>query len=378
MRTSFARRVRRAKPSTVDAAFAKKEAPHEPQFFGTAADAAFFQPAPAVQRKCDGCAEEEKKREPVAGVKKPVEIKSADEKKEDEKMVQKKASGSPSSTPPHVPQLAGKGVSMSASAQSFFATRMGQDFSGVRIHTDAEAARSAKSLRAQAYTVGGNIVFAEGKYNPETSEGKKLLAHELTHVIQQHGEEVGAVQRAAEPGAEEQEEGLTEMSSHNGVGTEVENQTDNAFCRGHTFHGSATANYSSSFTSADTITTTTGCRGCRGRECITAEGTITSFFRAAPTTRLPRVPRSFNACEREAAQNFIDTTLTDHENDHVAAFNGYVGQEETPYSYTGCRSGLRRHLQRLHNGLEVPRRRAANADSRALDPFRATFPCDCP
>ena len=63
--------------------------------------------------------------------------------------------------------------------------RFGEDFSSVRMHTDARAAQSAEDLSAKAYTYGNNIVFNEGRFVPETTEGKRLLAHELTHVVQQ-------------------------------------------------------------------------------------------------------------------------------------------------------------------------------------------------
>jgi hypothetical protein len=65
--------------------------------------------------------------------------------------------------------------------------RFGQDFSGVRVHTDARAAASAGAVRAHAYTVGSNIAFAAGAYSPRTAAGQRLLAHELTHTIQQQG-----------------------------------------------------------------------------------------------------------------------------------------------------------------------------------------------
>ena len=61
----------------------------------------------------------------------------------------------------------------------------GYDFSGVRIHTDARAAASAEAVNAQAYTVGRDIVFGAGQYAPGTDEGRRLLAHELTHTLQQ-------------------------------------------------------------------------------------------------------------------------------------------------------------------------------------------------
>jgi hypothetical protein len=65
--------------------------------------------------------------------------------------------------------------------------RFGRDFSGVRVHTDSAAAESARAVNANAYTVGQHIVFDEGKYNPSSTSGKQLLAHELAHTVQQHG-----------------------------------------------------------------------------------------------------------------------------------------------------------------------------------------------
>jgi len=61
----------------------------------------------------------------------------------------------------------------------------GHDFGDVRIHTDSAAAASATSVQAQAYTVGNDIVFGDGRYAPETESGRHTLAHELAHVVQQ-------------------------------------------------------------------------------------------------------------------------------------------------------------------------------------------------
>lgn len=69
----------------------------------------------------------------------------------------------------------------------------GQDFSGVRIHADASAARSADAVGALAYTVGHSIVFGRGQFLPETATGQRLLAHELAHVVQQRSGRVRAV-----------------------------------------------------------------------------------------------------------------------------------------------------------------------------------------
>ncbi|MGH7792516.1 MAG: eCIS core domain-containing protein, partial [Thermodesulfobacteriota bacterium] len=71
------------------------------------------------------------------------------------------------------------------SVRTFFEPRFGQDFSQVRVHTGMQAAESAHSVNALAYTVGNDIVFGAGQYSPETDSGQKLLAHELTHTLQQ-------------------------------------------------------------------------------------------------------------------------------------------------------------------------------------------------
>ena len=63
--------------------------------------------------------------------------------------------------------------------------RLGHDFSHVRVHADGEAARAADALQARAFTVGNNIAFGAGKFAPETVEGRRLLAHELVHVVHQ-------------------------------------------------------------------------------------------------------------------------------------------------------------------------------------------------
>ena len=80
---------------------------------------------------------------------------------------------------------AGKGNSMDDKTQNEMESGFGLDFSGVNIHTDSKAVQMNKDLNAQAFTHGNDIYFNEGKYNPETSSGQHLLAHELTHTVQQ-------------------------------------------------------------------------------------------------------------------------------------------------------------------------------------------------
>ncbi len=77
------------------------------------------------------------------------------------------------------------GTPLAADVRADMEGRFGQDFSDVRVHTGSAAHDSAKSVNAQAYTVGSNIVFQRDKYDPASDSGKHMLAHELTHVVQQ-------------------------------------------------------------------------------------------------------------------------------------------------------------------------------------------------
>jgi hypothetical protein len=88
--------------------------------------------------------------------------------------------------PPLVYQvLQSAGQSLDHRTRASMESQFGHDFSQVRIHADARAAESAQAVNALAYTVGNDIVFADGQYEPGAAQGQKVLAHELTHVIQQ-------------------------------------------------------------------------------------------------------------------------------------------------------------------------------------------------
>ncbi|MET0649824.1 MAG: DUF4157 domain-containing protein [Pyrinomonadaceae bacterium] len=78
----------------------------------------------------------------------------------------------------------GEGRPLDASSRDFMESRFGEDFGHVRVHTGERAAASARAVTAEAYTVGRDVVFGAGRYAPESTEGKRLLAHELTHVVQ--------------------------------------------------------------------------------------------------------------------------------------------------------------------------------------------------
>ncbi|GAC1341942.1 MAG: hypothetical protein NVSMB27_00210 [Ktedonobacteraceae bacterium] len=116
-----------------------------------------------------------------------------------------------SGVPPIVHEVLGSsGQALDTATRGFMEPRFGYDFSGVRVHTGNRAAESARAVNAVAYTVGRDVVFGEGKYAPETSEGKRLMAHELTHVVQQDGRtstiqtqlRIGSIDDAAEKEAD--------------------------------------------------------------------------------------------------------------------------------------------------------------------------------
>ena len=128
-----------------------------------------------VQRVCTEC-EEEQKHKPIQQVR----------RKEH-----------PGDTPPvtssvaaNIQNLRGGGSALPAQTRAFFEPRFGADFSQVRLHTDARAADTATSIHAKAFTVGRDIAFNAGQYAPESAEGQHLLAHELTHVVQQQGDQI--------------------------------------------------------------------------------------------------------------------------------------------------------------------------------------------
>jgi hypothetical protein len=97
--------------------------------------------------------------------------------------------------------LRSPGQSLDAPTRAYFESRFGHDFSRVRVHTGTTAEGSAQEVNANAYTVGHNIAFGSGRFAPETHEGRQLLAHELTHVVQQSGGEIPHLIRRQGPQA---------------------------------------------------------------------------------------------------------------------------------------------------------------------------------
>jgi hypothetical protein len=165
------------------------------------ADEVMRMSGPEVQREPEG---EEEKLPPQVKIITPIQAltlqrqddeeeeefkKKKKEEEEEEYLQAKNTTGkTPEVTPDiefRIQSLKGDGQPLPGSVRTFFEPRFGYDFSLVRVHTDAQAAESARTLSARALTVGHDVVFGAGQYAPETTAGQRLLAHELTHVVQQ-------------------------------------------------------------------------------------------------------------------------------------------------------------------------------------------------
>lgn len=168
----------------------------------------FFSPSPAIQKKSNDPQKKEEtenvpQRKPLAESITPVvQLKTGKEEaiqnkeeeeiqaKEDEKELQKSAgtNANPTDNPNLESNLArskGGGSLLAGTVRNEMESGFGADFSKVKIHNDSNAVQMNKELGAQAFASGNDIYFNEGKFNPNTTEGKHLLAHELTHTVQQ-------------------------------------------------------------------------------------------------------------------------------------------------------------------------------------------------
>ena len=156
----------------------------------------FFQPVKPtlISRKCPSCEDEEiqqrkedktkeEESEPITGF---VQRKCKACEEEENAQIQRKEKNRGDVNLSLVSEvIQSRGQALDSDTKQFMETRFGRDFSEIQIHNDTKAHRSAQDINARAYTHRNHIVFGEGEYNPNTQDGKKLIAHELTHTIQQ-------------------------------------------------------------------------------------------------------------------------------------------------------------------------------------------------
>lgn len=158
------------------------------------ADQVTRMPESGIQRQEDVKEEEDKETlqtKPL--LQRQTENTEKEEEEEDETMLQTKpqAGATPAVSPgvdAGIQSMQGGGQALPKSTRAYFEPRFGHNFSQVRVHNDSRAANMARNVNARAFTVGPNIAFGAGQYQPGTPHGNRLLAHELTHVVQQgHG-----------------------------------------------------------------------------------------------------------------------------------------------------------------------------------------------
>ena len=378
MKFSYAHRYRRHTPTSRESTISKKDNQSEHTFFAAPSNQSFFKPNTVIQRKCAHCEGEDKQikrmnapEEKKMHKKEDKELHRTTDHKEDDKKLARKEATQSDTTSTYIHSLGGKGQSLPDNAQHFFGERMEHDFSGVKVHTGTEAAQSAKAVNAKAYTVDDHIVFNKGQYNPSSHEGKKLLAHELAHVVQNNG---SSVNRKVQGSGKEKESDV----AITGTAARARSKKAHGQCEGVQVDGlTEFTPLPSSFSTKGKTKPSDVCDACTPPECISSKGTITSTFKSTITITLPDVPSGFSKCETKAVKKFIRTTLKPHEEQHKAAFKKYNGTVKTPYEYTGCKSGLTDYIQSIHNDLDTQRSTDAIAASDALDPFVRPIPCNC-
>ena len=265
---------------------------------------------------------------------------------EEEEPIQAKSNGATEASAHTSQQLAqqkDKGKPLPRSVRTEMEQGIGADFSQVQVHTDSEAVEMNEDLNAQAFTHGRHVYFNNSKYNPDTTEGKHLLAHELTHVVQQN--EAPRIQRQPAP----------------------KQAAPQVALRGHTDADYSNNGYS---TRNEKSKKSKDCVGCTKKNpCFHITGDLVSTFQVTTKVTLPDADSfpGLTECQKDIVRDAIKTVLKPHEAQHVAAFETYNGQVITPFDFTVCYSEYSAKVKELHKTVEAVRRAAAQGASDALD-----------
>ncbi len=383
MKASPTRIIYRRRRSSAEGAFFRKENKADQSFFGDPTHEPFFQQVPVtVQRKCESCEEEEKslQRKPLKEEeekklqrmpdnkeeeeKKKVQLKSEDKKEEEEKKLQKKSKeedeklhlkegntqpAAAINTSAYLNTLHAKGSALPKNIQHFFQSRIGHDFSAVKIHTGPDAEASAKEVNARAYAFENHIVFNKDEYDPATREGKKLLAHELVHTIQQGNASLSKKEKD-EPG-----------SPCTAGSVDLEGETTAGFAK----KAGSVVN--------EKTKKSKGCADCED-ECVNITGILKVPFKASTKISLPAVPENLSPCQQDRVRAAINGPLLKHEKQHVKAFETFDGTAALAINFNGCESDYSSFQENLAEQEFQRRKSSAEAKSAALDPF--TVPVD--
>jgi Domain of unknown function (DUF4157) len=294
--------------------------------------------------------------------------------------------------------LKAPGQPLTGSARRALEPHFGYDFSRVRVHDGSQAAESASAVKAAAYTVGNHIVFGKGRYAPGTNEGDRLLAHELTHTIQQTGgawlgrglargeaAKGGQLQRELDPQSQTSpaaadDAGLVGMAPIQVAGEPHAFEMEGR-CEGLRLHGTTDGTFDGGTGSVENqrVTRGTGCNCDQGVQCSHVTGTLVTNYSVSVTITMPPMPSGLTACQQAKVQAFLQNVLLPHEQDHETRLKTYNGQTKNRVDITACgQDDAASKVQAIQDAEEPARRAAAQARSNAIDPFVRPIDCsDC-
>ncbi len=246
---------------------------------------------------------------------------------------------------------------------------------------DGGAADSASESAAEPAQGANEGASASADTDDASPANADEPAQEATDDAAASGDSDGDGGQSADPADSDDDAAAddVDLSPIPAIEGEGETHEDDVFGGSSKVQGKTHADFTSTF-SMPTIIPTKGdassC-GCAAKDCIHVSGTMTSTFTMNTQVTLPTPPDGLTDHQKEIFQGLIDSCLSPHEQQHVAAFNAYQGSVQTPFDLTCCRADLHSSLQAIHDGVEQPRHAAAQSASDALDPFNATFDSSC-
>ncbi len=150
-----------------------------------------------IQRSCDDCKDESLQMKPLLKTGSTPIMRKQSVVEEDENST---------SIDDALASVSGMGEKLDSKTKDSMSRHLGSDFSNVRVHTNTDAAQLNNQIQAKAFTTGTDIYFNRNEYNPTSAEGKRLLAHELTHIVQQQGSRQPMLQKQEAPSKEVKKE----------------------------------------------------------------------------------------------------------------------------------------------------------------------------
>jgi hypothetical protein len=309
------------------------------------------------------------------------------------------------------------GQPLPAQTRAFMEPRFGHDFGGVRVHTGAEASRSAEAVAARAYTVGNDVVFRAGAYQPHAPEGAHLIAHELAHVVQQSRGGGASLQRqkddqpptknqqpakdqppakdapqpakdapqpAKDPTTPDDEAISIPPITGQGEPREVEYEgTGAGGCDGLVLHGSTKGKFDGGkFKIENEKARQTRAKGgrkgpCGCDTCISLTGILViTYTTTEAKIGMPEIPDDLTKCGKEKVKEFLDKVLGPHEAEHKRRLETYTGVTRRPISVTGCTADeLQTKVAAMHRKEARKREDDVDKFNKKIDPFVRQVDC---